>query len=50
MNRLAILALPLLLLVAAPARAADRTFDSEAAAKAIAPFSTSAPSLSRTSI
>jgi hypothetical protein len=38
MHRLVVLALPLLLLVAVPARAADRTFDPEAAAKTIAPF------------
>src|SRR5579872_2472151 len=38
MNRLALLALPLLLLGTAPARAADRAFDADAAAKAIAPF------------
>jgi prepilin-type processing-associated H-X9-DG protein len=37
MPRLAVLALPLLLL-AAPAQAADRKFDPDAAAKAVAPF------------
>ena len=38
MHRFAVVALPLLLLVTVPAPAADRTFDPEAAAKAVAPF------------